>query len=246
MTSSIQFWEQPFVQFGLGAFETMHAFDGKIPLIDFHLTRLNNALTSWQCSNFDLKKEWNLVKKDIPHEGQFRIKWLLGLDENNNILHHLYQFPYQKALTPLKLLARPCFQLNPQPFKSTAYAEHWLELKHATQQGFDDVIYLDAENNLIECSKATLLSTHHDHGILASGANLNSVSAQALKSIQPNYWKKEPIALKNLSVSSQLWACNALHGMMPIHSIHNESGEVLYQFEGTEPKDVWTPLLFRK
>lgn len=246
MTSGIQFWEQPLVQFGLGAFETMHAFDGNIPLIDFHLSRLQNALTKWQSSNFDLKKEWDLVSENLSNDGEFRVKWLLGLDKNNNILHHLYQFPYQKATTPLKLLARPCFQLNPQTFKSSAYAEHWLELKHATQQGFDDVIYLDTQNNLIECSKATLLSTQHDHGTLASGANLNSVSAQALKTLQPNYWKREPLALKNLSVSSQLWACNALHGMMHINSIQNDLGEVLYQYKGTEPKDVWTPLLFKK
>lgn len=237
-------WGDPFVQFGMGAFETMRCIDGQIPLIEFHLERLSQALQIWNCTDFDLKQAWNFYQKTLPESDQFRVKWLLGLNLNHQISDHLFREPYRMPAKKLTCLALPAPYSTHQRYKSNSYDQHWLANRKATQHKCDDAIYLLPDSRIVECSRASVLITDSQKGYSAKGPNLNSVSVAALKKFNLEFWSERKIYLNQIASSEQLWACNALHGIRPISSVIDLEGKEIYRSNCEQEAKAWNEALF--
>lgn len=232
-------WNDNFIQFGLGAFETMRCIDGQVPLIEFHLERLSRALKAFDCSSFNLDPSWNQQLLTIPTKGQFRVKWFLGLDQNRRIKDHLYIQPYKAAFETLTCLALPAPFNQAQIYKSSSYDQHWLAHQKATRHQCDDAIYLLPDSQIVECSRASVLLTDPKNGFYAKGPNLQSVSVAALKSQNSDFWSGKNLYLNQIKKEEQLWCSNALHGVRAIRSIVDLQGRELYRSENhaqTHPK----------
>jgi branched-subunit amino acid aminotransferase/4-amino-4-deoxychorismate lyase len=245
MESIYPHWNDHFVQFGLGAFETMRCIKGEVPLIELHLKRLHLALKAFGNTTFNLESAWEQQLLSIPKTGQFRLKWFLGLDQHQQIREHLYQYPYQSNTKPLKCLALPAPFATKQFYKSSSYDLHWLAHRKATQHQCDDAIYLLPDSQLVECSRAAILLSHSEKGLCADGPNLNSVSTMALQKCAPNFWSQKKIYLNQIANTEQLWGCNALHGLRPIHTIIDLQGRELYHCKDLSSAQEWNERLFQ-
>lgn len=238
-------WNMPLVQYGLGAFETMRCIQGKIPLLNEHFQRLKRALEHWDTNPDQLQDLWAKHRDQLPQKGEHRLKWLISLKQNGGLIDHLYIFDYQPSPNPLSLCIGDCLFTHLQTYKSCNYAEHYLQNKKATQLGCDDMLYLTKDQGIVESSRAAILCIQDEQGIVCSGPRLESVSARYLLKNHSTFWKEAQITLDDLKESSQLYACNALHGLMPIQSIHTQQGQRVYHNPNPGPPKGWNEKLFQ-
>jgi branched-subunit amino acid aminotransferase/4-amino-4-deoxychorismate lyase len=217
-------WDDPLVQYGWGAFETMRSFDGQIPLLKWHKHRLEKALIHWGESESLLKPIFEHLYQRLQtdlSQGSYRLKLIIGMG-NKGIIFHVYHWPYQKNAPVKSLLLKEQTIFKPQNYKSTCYVEHLINFKLAKAKGFDDAVYCDHQHNLLECSTSALLS--YENGVFYgfNGPVLDSTSLASLVDRFPEKFHLR--ATKDLISLSQypLLCINALHGISKINSIHHE------------------------
>lgn len=256
-------WNDPLVQYGIGAFETMRAVHGTIPLWPWHRQRLERALEYWNQARTPMEKPLELVDKELQKPLEFvekklqnlleqqqeqptsKIKLLLGLGEKGWI-HHFYNEAFEPELKAKKLLICESLKPTAQSFKSCNYAEHWLAFKKAQSQACDDVIYLSSERTLLECSTACLISEQSPERFsIVKNDTLASVSAQCLVERFPDHFNFCPELSLKEALQKPLFTCNALRGLQPVAQIRAEAGKQheLPCFEKTA--QFWNEQLFR-
>jgi len=240
-------WDMPLLQFGIGAFETMRCIEGKIPLLEFHLSRLEKALEHWAIEKIGLASLWAQRHVQLQCDHELRVKWLIGLDHQFQLIDHLYQVPISHITKPLHLLIETVAHSISMDYKSCNYVQHWCAHRKACQQGYDDMLYVTPEMKILECSRYAMTWIDVENGIFAKGENLNSVSSSAFIKKRSDFWKKGELYLNSLPKSGRLYACNALHGLVPIDSVHSSSGECFYKNNQTATQhDFWNKILFNQ
>ena len=237
-------WESLLVQYGLGAFETMRCVDGKIALLPYHIERISRVAFDWGIEKSEIEKAFTKALVNLPLELS-RVKLLLGLNEGNELLSHLYVYPLKIETKGRKLLLRKCQNKKSENYKSCNYASHYLEKKKANISGYDDVCY-EYDGQLLECSSSALVFLNKTEGIVAEGENLRSVSVSKLLDKKNSFWKKGKISLDTLMTSGALCVSNALHGLVPVESIHDERGEGVYESTCSIDLKKWNNFIFNE
>ena len=217
-------WDQPFIQFGVGAFETLRCRDGKFPLAEAHRCRLQKALAHWRCEPSLLDAPWaEFIQKGKASRGEQRFKILVGLDERGGIIHHIYQFDYQALPAKRQLCLAPAWNVLPQPYKSSSYAGHYLARQEALRVGVDDVLYVDPAGRPLECSTSAIMEYREGIFWIPQGPVLESVSVGVLVENYPENFKRSP-ALEPGHWQDRHWVtCNALHGLRVVERIFTTS-----------------------
>jgi hypothetical protein len=213
-------WDQPFIQYGIGAFETLRCIKGEFPLQTYHRRRLLKALEAWDVPPEKLDASWaELLHRGRSCTGEGRFKLLVGLDQHGGLVSHIYQFDYTAITAPRRLCLGPQVILAPQYFKSSSYEAHYWAKQHAAKLGFDDVLYVDAQHQPLECSTSAILEYRDDVFWAPSGPLLASVSVNSLVERFPNHFKRSPKLVGGNWPQRQWVTCNALHGLMAVESI---------------------------
>ena len=146
-------------KFGIGLFETIKIEDCPIDL-DLHLTRMFNS-----------SKELNL---DIKYNKEFYKKKILKYIKDNNIKNKALRLtvfdegynistrdvPYSKETYEkgFKLIISPIKRGNSIIYKhkTTNYYENIYTKKYALSRGYDDGLFLDYNNTILECSMSNI------------------------------------------------------------------------------------------
>lgn len=146
-------------KFGIGVFETIKVDKSPID-IDIHIERMFNSLSEL---NILINNDKEFYKEEIlkyikENNIENKALRLTVFDEGYNI--SIRNILYNKEMYEVG------FRLNISPIrrgdsiihrhKTTNYFENIYTKNYATENGYDDGIFLDAENNVLECSMSNI------------------------------------------------------------------------------------------
>ena len=156
---------------GLGVFETMAAYDGKVFAYDLHHKRLGSSadklgLVVPEASV--MKAAMNeVIEANNAHVGRFRIRVtvssganpLAGGHETEVVMVTVCAAPPAGNEAPVKLAWVP-YGINEcgatAGLKSTSYADHVLAYRHALRTGADEGLMLNSQGQLAEGSMSNV------------------------------------------------------------------------------------------
>lgn len=244
-------WQYPFVQFGVGAFETMRYQNGRIALESYHKNRLTRALRHWNLDPHLIEAPWQMLHEKlvaIKSKKIHRIKLLIGLNDKDELCAHVFDQPHQDKTLRRKLMLYSPHSNQRNVYKSSSYEQHFLAHRDAVRQGWDDAIYITQDGHLLETSTAALF-IKGAHGLLCveQGHFLDSVVKTALLERFPDEVKTcKKIHIDQIQ-SSCLLMGNALQGLMAVASVSEVSrarkDHIPLEVE-QEYLDIWNQRLF--
>ena len=220
-------------QFGYGLFETILCKDG-IPLfIESHYRRLSHSASDiGMLFPIDLK---NWIK-DVLEANKLtgaRIKIIVSkkLEEKFNVLiiaSRQEPLPSSYALLCKKLSRDP----NSVSFrnKTTSRADSFVAYKKAIENGFNDALYLNEKNELVECTRANIFLVIEEKIItplLGSGILSGVTRSNLIEMV-----KKDGVQIEEKNIHSlflnkaqSVFITNAIIGIMPVSKIKTEDKE---------------------
>lgn len=223
-------------QFGYGLFETILCKDRVPVFIENHYKRLSHSARDIKIGlpvDLDEIKKWINEVLAANKLSDARIKIIVSkrAEDKYNILilaSHVEKLPYSYSLLCKKLSRDP----NSVSFrnKTTSRADSYVSYIEAKEQGFNDVIFVNEKNELVECTRENIFLVMEDKIItptLESGI-LSGVTRLKLFEIS----KKEGILIEEKSVHSLFlnkakgaFVTNAIIGIMPVSKIKKEDKE---------------------
>ncbi len=148
---------------GDGAFESLRTYSGKIFQLERHLRRLQDSLTHLviQGPNLeDLVKGARAVVEANPVSGSGtdfgRLRVSVFSDGQWLVTH----VPYHVEDRGISLTKYPEIRYSKNSIsmvKSVSYAENFRALRMAKEKGFDDAVFFNEENHVVETTVANLL-----------------------------------------------------------------------------------------
>lgn len=223
-------------QFGYGLFETILCKDG-IPLfIESHYRRLSHSAKDiGMLFPIDLSDMKNWIKEALEANKltSARIKIIVSkrLEEKFNVLiivSHKEPLPSSYALLCKKLSRDP----NSVSFrnKTTSRADSFVAYKEAIENGFNDTLFFNEKNELIECTRANVFLVIEEKIItplLGSGI-LSGVTRSNLMEMA----KKDNVQIEEKNIHSLflnkaqgVFITNAIIGIMPVSKVKIEEKE---------------------
>ncbi len=230
-------------QFGYGLFETIRCEKGIPVFLEDHYRRLTHSAKEIGMPfpvEIDEIKSWvkDILQKNNLQNARLKIiisKRMESGGEKFNVLitaMPLDSLPQSYSLLSYKL-GRD-FNSISFKHKTTSRADSYFAYKQAIESGFNDVIYLNEKNELIECSRANIFLLMEDKiitSLLETGI-LSGVTRSKVLEIA----KKDsiPIEEKNinslfLKVAKGAFITNAIVGIMPVSKIKLEDKEYSFQ-----------------
>ena len=152
-------------KFGIGLFETIKVKEYPIDL-DLHLDRLFNSVNEL---NLTINNDKKFFKEEILKYIKYnKVKnkalRLTIFDEGYNI--SLRDIPYSEETykNGFKIMLSPIKRGESIIYKhkTTNYYENIYTKKYANKNGFDDGLFLDTFNNVLECSMSNILFIQND------------------------------------------------------------------------------------
>lgn len=145
--------------FGDGAFETLRTYDSKPFALDLHIERLQSSLEHLKIKGPAPEKIDIAVKKIIaaqPAEPFGRVRITVFSDGDWLVTH----IPYSPDAKGLKLCRYDQIKFSGYAIantKSTSYAENFRALRSAGANGFDDVLFINERDEVVESAMANLI-----------------------------------------------------------------------------------------
>lgn len=147
-------------KFGIGLFETIKVEKSKPICIEMHLDRLFNSSNELNISIKYSKEELNkIVNKYIIDNKITRKAIRISIfDEGYNISHRdliytekLYEKGFKVMISPIKRGDSILYR-----HKTSNYFENIYTKKYASSKGFDDGVFIDLNDNILECSMSNI------------------------------------------------------------------------------------------
>lgn len=146
-------------KFGIGLFETIKIEKDIIDL-DLHLNRMFNSIKV-----LDIKIEYNrefleneILKYISTNKIENKALRLTVFDEGYNISTREIPYTYETYKKGLKLMISPIKRGNSIMYKhkTTNYYENIYTKKYANKNGYDDGLFTDINNVILECSMSNI------------------------------------------------------------------------------------------
>ena len=223
-------------QFGYGLFETILCKDG-IPLfIESHYRRITHSARDIGMSfPIDLSdiKTWikDVLKANKLTNARVKIIVSKKTDDKFNVLiaaSHPEPLPSSYSLL-CKKLSRDINSVSYRN-KTTSRADSFVAYKEAIENGFNDALYVNEKNELVECTRANIYLVIEDKIItpLLESGILSGVTRSNIIELA----KKEEIQIEEKNVHSlflnkaeSVFITNAIIGIMPISKVKIEDKE---------------------
>ena len=145
--------------FGDGAFETLRTYHSKPFALDKHLERLQKSLDHLHIKGPKFEKIIDAVDQVIaaePAEPFGRVRITVFSDGNWLVTHS----PYTPDTKALKICQYDRIKFSGYAIantKSTSYAENFRALRIANLDGFDDVLFINEHEEVVESAMANLI-----------------------------------------------------------------------------------------
>ena len=223
-------------QFGYGLFETILCKEGIPIFLENHYKRLSHSARNIGITipiDLDEIKKWTVDVLKANKLTQARVKIIISkrIEDKFNIAiiaSHPDKLPASYSLLGKKLMR----DQNSVSFrnKTTSRADSFLAYKEAIENGFNDVLYVNEKNELLECSRANVFLVLEDKIVTPSleCGILSGVTRQKTIDIG----KKELILIEEknihclfLNKAHGVFTTNAITGIMPVSRIKLEDKE---------------------
>lgn len=231
-------------QFGYGLFETIRCESGLPVFFEEHYKRLTNSAKEigmpFPVETVEARK-WIVDTLQANKLTGARVKIIISkrAEEKFNVL--VLSSPLEKPAESYSLLAKKLERDSVSVsfrHKTTSRADSYVAYTEAISKGFNDAIYLNEKNELIECSRANIFLVMEDKIItpfLESGI-LSGVTREKIIEIA----KKEGRQVEEKNVHSlylnkakDVFITNAIIGPVTISRIKLEDKEYVFS-KGTE------------
>lgn len=226
-------------QFGYGIFETIRCEEG-IPLFfEAHYKRLTKGANEVGMPfpvEMNEIKGWLVNVLSANKIKNARIKILIskrlesGIEKFNVLISPGELVPLSETYS---LLGKNIYR-DPRAFsfvhKTTSRADSYIAYKEANEAGFNDVLFINEKNELIECSRANIFLVLGDR--IITPELTTGILSGVTRNIILDICKKENIVLEEkkvntlyLNKANDVFITNAIIGIMPISKIKLEEKE---------------------
>ena len=217
-------------QFGYGLFETIRCEQSTPIFFESHYKRLTHSAKElsmlFPVDEGEIKK-WivSLLKANKLTSARVKIIISKRVEEKFNVLvlaSLLEQLPPSYSLVSHVLSRDPCSVSFRH--KTTSRADSYVAYKRALEEGFNDALYLNEKNELIECTRANVFLVMEDKIItpLLESGILSGVTREKIIDIA----KREGISVEEKNVHSlylnkaiDVFMTSAIIGLMPVSRI---------------------------
>lgn len=226
------------VQFGLGLFETMRIAEGSVEDLEAHLHRLkdsakalNIAIPSALESGEELVSKLEPVLSAIIEPLAVMKLVLIKSGNASRWWVQTRKFSYHREMLDLgynlcvSAVRRSSTSLM-LPHKSLNYSENWLEKQKAVENGYQEVLFLNEDGFVTECSASNVFFVKDDvwYTPQLSVGLLNGIMRQRLIcAIKKEKWivKEGEYTLGELCLADQIYLTNSLMGIMPVKRLNH-------------------------
>ena len=223
-------------QFGYGLFETIRCEQGMPLFFEDHYKRLTHSAKELGMP-FPVEQEevrkWIKEVLSINKLTQARVKIIISkrLEDKFNVF--IMTSPLEKSASSYSLLAYTLSRDSKSVsfrHKTTSRADSYVAYKKALEDGFNDALYVNEKNELIECTRANIFLVMEDKIItpLLESGILSGVTRSKVIELT----KKEGITLEEKNVHSLylnkargVFITNAIIGLVPVSRIRFEEKE---------------------
>lgn len=157
MKNSASF-ESSLSRFGIGLFETIKVINGKPIFIDEHMDRIYDSIReldiNFKISKDSLKEE---IFKYIENE-DYKALRITVFDEGYNLSLRNINYTCEDYINGYKINISPIRRGNSFIYKhkTTNYAENIYSKKYAADNGYDEAIFINTENKILEGSMTNI------------------------------------------------------------------------------------------
>ena len=215
-------------KFGMGLFETIKVTDYPLDL-DLHLDRMFNSAREL---NFNIAENKEFYRKTIleyidKNDVKNKALRLTVFDEGYNISlrditynEETYKKGFKLCISPIKRGDSIIYR-----HKTTNYYESMYSKHYATDNGFDDAIFLDTSGNVLECSLSNIFFVKSDtvYTPKSSSPILNGIMklniGRVCESLNINLVECD-IDISSVDEYEGVFVTNSLMGVMPVTQIN--------------------------
>ncbi len=228
MKSSISF-NSNLAKFGIGLFETIKVKDGQVNL-QYHMDRLFSSIKELNL-NFNYEKvilEEEILRYIKENQIQNKALRLTIFDEGYNISTRDIIYNKKNYDDGFKLNISPIKRGNSIIYrhKTTNYFENIYTKNRAFENGFNDGIFIDTDNNILECSMSNIFFIK-DNIIYTPSEKLPILNGTTKRRIEKICIElnikiiKSNISINEINDFDFVFVSNALMGVMKVTQIES-------------------------
>jgi len=223
-------------QFGYGLFETIRCERGVPLFFESHYKRLNQGAKEIGMPfpvDMDEVKKWIVDLLKANKQTSSRVKLVISkrADDKFNVL--VMSVPLIQLPPAYSLLAK-VLDRDPKSFsfkfKTTSRADSYAAHSEAIKEGFNDALFLNRRNELIECTRANIFLILPDKiitPVLESGILSGITRAKVIEIAKRDGFLVEEKNVHSLYLNkaTDVFITSAIVGIMPVSRIKLESKE---------------------
>lgn len=226
MKNNISF-NSTLAKFGMGLFETIKVTDYPLDL-DLHLNRLFNSIKKL---NLDIENDKEFYKETIlkyikENNVKNKALRLTVFDEGYNISlrdisynEDTYKKGFSLCISPIKRGDSIIYRHKTTNYFESIYSKHY-----ATDRNFDDAIFLDSLDNILECSMSNIffIKSNTIYTPKSSAPILNGIMKSNVEKICKNLnidLIQCDIQISSIDEYESVFVTNSLMGIMPVTNI---------------------------
>ncbi len=209
---------------GETVFTSFRTFSNKVPFLIDHMNRLELGARYLFGKNLEIKDLlFNLqgLLKTLKEDVRVRITIF---KTNDNLDYFISTNNLENFIAPISLTKSVKIKtlgLIPSFLKTGNYVETNLEVKRARELGFDDIVFTDLQNNVLECSTSNIFIIKNNNVFTPSVNDLflNGITRQKIiEMLRMEKIKIEELAINyfNLMDSDEVFICNSVKGIRSV------------------------------
>lgn len=232
--------------FGLGTFETIYVYKGKIIFLDEHLERLNSAIKKINLPVDFVKKEEveKFVKENFSKEVDNEAFKILVSEKNKIFLKRDCNYNEETYKKGFNLNIAEAYRNEKSVFtycKSLNCGDSILEKRRSKNLGFDEPLFLNSKKQITEGATSNIFFVKENKIYtppLTCGL-LNGTLRRYIISKFKNKYEiiEKEIYLEDLKDFDEVFITNSLFGVMPVNKIEIDKTEN-YSFKKREIANI--------
>lgn len=225
-------------KFGFGFFETFRFEYPNLIFFEEHMARLNFSLRSFKLNPINE----NEIKKEVLRKIQdqklksARVRITVYLNELSQTQIHYEVIEFKKffSVMPKIKLAKNIIEHGSylRRHKTTSYFLNYYELKLARELDFDEAIFIDNKNHILEGTRTNIFFIYYKSRKEKFEVVTPPMSCGILPGIgrkmvikllrdQGHKVKEKTFNLKNLTDVKEIFLVNSLNGVIPVYNFEN-------------------------
>jgi len=211
-------------------FTSLIQYDSKILFLESHLKRLLRGADflfpqeQWKEKQGEIA---SVVKNELADKKNHYLR--LTIFDDQLVLETHLRENYSDNVKLTEALSRKTPDLKPSFLKKSCYLQADLELRQASEDGFDEILFLSYNNELTEASTSNIFVVTDENVIKtppASSMVLEGITREKLSEcLRRNNFKvfEETLTRSDIEKASEIWLTNAVKGIRFVSQFQNKN-----------------------